>query len=139
MRTKRQVDVRVPALGFPHRLQRQIVVRIGAHEVMVVLIADGRNVVLQHAANDAVLVPQRHKNRDRLLFQVVKLRGSGEGDPGSNLEDTAPHPPPQAGQVQEQVIQAAYQYPNGQQDQAGGYPTVHQAHGLSRDTTPTVC
>ena len=73
MRAHRQVNVREARLQIADRVERWFVVGVGADEEVVVVVVDRGDVVLHHAADDGVLVPQRHEDGD-LFFRAAGVR-----------------------------------------------------------------
>src|ERR1035437_6239220 len=67
MRAGGDVDARVAARLLGDGADGQGVVGVDTHEEVVIPVLDGHQIVLQHAADDGVLVPQRDKDRDGTL------------------------------------------------------------------------
>ena len=88
MRTHGQVDARMPAGSLGDGTEVSGVVGVDADEDFVVLVLDGGEIVLQHVADDAVLVPQGHKESDPALGRVfqVRVRRPAEAAPGRTRE-----------------------------------------------------
>src|ERR1041385_2120806 len=83
---------------------------------MVIRISNGCQIVLQHPADDFVLMPQRYEDCNalaRCVFQLPRTRRKQTcGRPEDGLD-----PDPGPGYIQHQIIQAAYQNRDGEWSQ----------------------
>ena len=69
-----QMDARVAALCPGYRPRGEFVIGVDADEDVVILVTNDRQIVLEHAPDDAVFVPQRHKNSHPALRSLIQLR-----------------------------------------------------------------
>jgi hypothetical protein len=61
------MNAAVTARGVGHSADGVRVVRVDSGENVVVAVANGGEVAVEHLADNAVLMPQRHQNGDRTL------------------------------------------------------------------------
>ena len=99
------------------------IVGIGAEEKIDASVAVGRQVVLEHPADQLVLMPQRDEYSDRLLRDRVESRVSRRLL-GSALRKPAGDPPDQACQCHGEIVQTAHQHPDGQGPQTQRDPVI---------------
>ena len=71
MRADRQMDVREARFQIADGVERRVVVRVGADKEMIVAVVDGGDVVLHHARDYGVLVPQRHEDGDPFFLAAA--------------------------------------------------------------------
>ena len=116
VRANCEVYVGKTAFEFAHGVERGLVVGISADEEVVVVVIDGGDIVLDHAANDGVLAPERDEDGDAPF--VERLGWQGRRFTAS--------PIPCADGVQGKVIEAARQDEQGGWEQAGGDPGVER-------------
>ena len=119
MRAGSDVDppmaARLPGDGADGRL----VVGVHTDEEVVVSVPDGGQIVLQHAADDGMLLPERDEDRDGTLVGPahVGVRRPREAEPAGHKPD----------QGDKQVIQPADRNPDRDRHQAGGNPLIQPA------------
>ena len=114
--TESEMNVGKPRLGLAHCIRRQLVVGIGANEEVVVGVADGRQIVLEHLADDPVFAPQRDEHRDALFRRPPQFGIARRRDLRSAQEPAA-EPVPGDDQVQEKVVQTADEDTHSQRGQ----------------------
>ena len=119
-----EMNMRKACFKIAHSVERRIVVGIRTNEEVVVVVVDRGDVVLHHAADDGVLVPQRHEDGD-LFFRLDATGIDGRGERWCFAE-TALDPGPQADRIQYQVVEAADQNRDSDRQQAGRYERVHR-------------
>ena len=90
VRADGQMDVREAGFQIADGVERRVVVRVGSDKEMIVAVVDGGGVVLHHAGDDGVLVPERDEDGDGLFASrsvaPVRLR------PGSRAGAAGPRP-----------------------------------------------
>jgi len=128
VRAERQVDLLEAGLGLPNGGHSLMVVGISADEHAVIAVLHRAQVMLEHLADHAVLVPQGDENGGAFLRWRLARRH------GRRLAPQAAEPGPEADQVEKKVVQAADQDPNGEPGQAGGDDPVHSRQ---RDGSPS--
>ena len=79
---------------------------------MMIAVFDGRRIVLDHFADDAVFVPQRNQDRDRRLRLRAELFLSGKG-----RLPTPPNPMVNTDQIEQKIVGSAQQSPGSQRNQ----------------------
>ena len=89
MRANRQMDVRKARFQIADGVECGVVVRVGSNEEMIVTVVDGCSVVLHHAGDDGVLVPQWDKDGD-VFFNASLLRYGYERDRRQPLPEPRP-------------------------------------------------
>lgn len=92
------------------------VVGVDANEEVVIAVSDGRQIVLQHAADNGVLAPQRDEDGDGALRRPPHrgVRWPGEAQAAGRQPD----------QGDKQVIQAADHDPHRHGHQQGRNPVI---------------
>ena len=116
MRAGGNVDLGVTARLRGDSTDGGVVVRVDADEEVIIPVLDGRQIVLQHAADDGVFVPQRDKDGDRTLARMPETRGRGPGE-----AEAAGRKPDQG---DKQVIQTADHNPHRDRHQECGNPVI---------------
>ena len=116
MRAGGEVDPRMAARLLGNGAPGGAVVGVHTDEKVVIPVLDGRQIVFQHAADDRLLVPQRHKDGDGPLRRAahVGIRGPREADPAGREPD----------QGDKQVIQPANHNPYRNRYQERGNPVI---------------
>jgi hypothetical protein len=116
MRAGGNVDSRVAARLRGDGADGGGVVGVDADEEVVITVLDGHQIVLEHAADDGVLAPQRDKDGDGTLATSTdsRVRGPGEAEAAGRKPD----------QGDKQVIQTADHYPHRDRDQECGNPVI---------------
>jgi hypothetical protein len=109
VRAEGQVYLGEARLGPADRRHSGAVVGVGADEERVVPVLDGSHVVLEHLADDAVLVPQGKEDRGALL---------GLAGPRRVWRLPAAKPGGKAYDVEKEIVQSADQDPKGKPWQA---------------------
>src|ERR1700693_5579234 len=104
VRAYRQMNVGKTRLQVANGVERRLVIRISPDEKVVVVVVDGGHVVLHHAADDRVFVPQGHHDGDRFFV----LRAATFLGP-SRAKAFPPEPGPQADGIEDQIIQSTGQ------------------------------
>ncbi|MGD0616673.1 MAG: hypothetical protein ABSB67_03330 [Bryobacteraceae bacterium] len=99
VRANRKVNVTEPLLESANGFERRVVVGICADEEIVVAVANGRDVVPHHAANDAGLLPERNENRDPLFAS------GGARECFGSLATPLP-PRPDDGRIDHKIVQS---------------------------------
>ena len=96
-------------------MQSRSVVRVAADEDIVVAVADGIQIVGQHARDHSVLVPEGNEDRDAALGCTAEAGriGKREAAPRQKRDD-----------CDEQVVQPADQDPDGDRNQAEQCPMI---------------
>jgi hypothetical protein len=117
VRTDRQMNVGKASFQLADSVQCWLIVGVGADEEMIVVVIDGGDVVLHHARNDLIFVPQRHEDRDVFLNWAL----------GRFRQRCAAHPCPQADGIEHQVVQSADQNSQGGGKKTRGDPDI--GHG----------
>ncbi len=110
------VDARVAARLRGDGADGGGVVGIDADEEVVITVLDGRQIMLQHAADDGVFVPQRDEDGDGTLAGPSDSGGRGPGE-----AESAGRKPDQG---DKQVIQTADHYPRRDRYQECGNPVI---------------
>ncbi len=118
-----QVNVGEPRLQFANRVERGIVVRIGAYKEMIVVVIDGGDIVFHHSADHHMLMPQRHEDGDLFFRAGVGHMRLARGFFRS--VNAALQPGPKEDQIQRQIIESADQKRQGGREQTGGH-SCHQ-------------
>lgn len=93
-----------------------VVIGVGADKKMIILIINRGGIMLHHAGDDGVLMPERDKDGDGFL---VNGGGPDQGR-GSRLWKAPIQPGPKANGIENQVVQTADEDDPGQGDQAMG-------------------
>ena len=96
---------------------------------MIVLVVDGGDIMLHHAGDDGVLVPERDKDGDGLSRGRLRPRSGYRAEAAGRRRC---QPGPQADGVQSQVVQAADEDDQRQREQAGALAT-----GVATEASPT--
>ena len=82
VRTLGQVDAGMAPRDPADCLHGGIVVGIHAREDVVVAVTDGGQIAFEHTLDDAILLPQRHKDRDPPLRRSSSKAAGQPGAPG---------------------------------------------------------
>ena len=125
VRAAGHVDPRMAARRALHRADGQFVVGVDSGEDVVIAIADGGEIAVEHLADDGVLVPQRHEDGDGAFGGLLQggFLGPGEGLARGDQPD----------QGDKQVVQPAQQDPQRQRRQTADNPAI-QPHDKGHPT-----
>ena len=127
VRNDGQMHIGIPGLCRTHRIQRLRIVDIGAHKEVIVRVANGLDIVLQHLGDHGMLLPQGHEHGDSLLRQPTLRPPRGRGRV-IDTADAALEPAPGQRHVQHKIVQAADHCSDRQRHQARGYTGVEGSH-----------
>ena len=116
MRAGGNVDSRMAARLLGDGADGGGVVGVDADEEVVIAVPDGCQIVLQHAADDGVLAPQRDEDGDGTFAGPADsgVRGPGEAEAAGRKPD----------QGDKQVIQTADHNPHRDRHQECGNPVI---------------
>ena len=99
MRTHRHVNIGEAGVELPHGGERLLIVGIDSDEKIAAVVARRHHVVLDHVPDDAVLAPERHKDRDSLVGSVRQIGFRGRFGPPP-AQESGEEPSIQAGNVE---------------------------------------
>jgi hypothetical protein len=125
VRAYRKMDMREAGFQVANRIQRGIVIRVGADKKMIIAVVYGGGVMLHHAGDHGVLMPQRDEDGDGLFTPAIRY---GQGRNGG---EAPPYQGPEPDCVQSQVVQAADQNEQRQRQQRAGHKSVAMARAKS--------
>ena len=116
MRAGGNVDPPMPARLPGNGAEGRYIVGVHTDEEVVIPVPYGRQIVLQHAADDRLLPPQRHEDRDGPL--------GGPAQFGTRWPREADAAGRQPNQSDEQVIQPADRDPYRDRNQKSRHPAI---------------